>query len=81
MGGKRPTLLVVGRRLDPGDHELRDSLTRAAQPYEFYEAESAQGRALLERHGVTEEELPVVVDGERTYQNATIVTLAESWMR
>jgi thioredoxin reductase (NADPH) len=71
--------LVVGRRLDPRDHELRDSLTRAAQPYEFYEAESAEGRALLDRHGVTENALPVVVDGEQAYENATIVTLAESW--
>jgi thioredoxin reductase (NADPH) len=79
VGAKRPTLLVVGRRLDPGDHDLRDSLTRAAQPYEFYEAESAAGKALLDRHGVTEEALPVVVDGERAYENATIVKLAESW--
>jgi thioredoxin reductase (NADPH) len=71
--------LVVGRRLDPGDHELRDSLTRAAQPYEFYEAESEQGTALLDRHGVTEGGLPLVVDGEQAYENATIVKLAESW--
>jgi thioredoxin reductase (NADPH) len=79
VGVKRPTLTVVGRRLDPGDHELRDSLTRAAQPYEFYESESEEGRTLLERHGVTEGGLPVVIEGEQTYENATIVTLAESW--
>ncbi|HWX96927.1 MAG TPA: hypothetical protein VNZ01_08745, partial [Solirubrobacteraceae bacterium] len=73
MGGKRPTLLVVGRRLDPSDHELRDSLTRAAQPYEFYEPESSEGKALLDRHGVGEDGLPLVVDGEQAYENATIV--------
>ena len=28
----RPTLLVVGRRLEPEDHRLRDFLTRSAQP-------------------------------------------------
>jgi thioredoxin reductase (NADPH) len=79
VGGKRPTLLVVGRRLDPSDHELRDSLTRAAQPYEFYEPESSEGKALLDRHGVGEDGLPLVVDGEQAYENATIVKLAESW--
>jgi thioredoxin reductase (NADPH) len=79
VGGKRPTLVVVGRRLDPADHELRDSLTRAAQPYEFHESSSAEGRALLERHGVGEEGLPMVVDGENVYENATIVSLAEAW--
>ncbi|HEX4186896.1 MAG TPA: NAD(P)/FAD-dependent oxidoreductase [Solirubrobacteraceae bacterium] len=79
MGGRRPTLLVVGRRLDPEDHGLRDSLTRAAQPYEFYESSSPEGQALLERHGVGEEGLPLVVDGDQVYENATIVGLAEAW--
>jgi len=76
---QRQTLTVIGRRLHPGDHDLRDSLTRAAQPYEFYESDSAEGKALLERHGITEGGLPVVIDGEETLENATIVTLAESW--
>jgi thioredoxin reductase (NADPH) len=79
MGVRHRTLTVVGRRLDPRDHDLRDSLTRAAQPYEFYESESAEGRALLDRHGVREDGLPMVVDGEDTYENATIVKLAEAW--
>jgi thioredoxin reductase (NADPH) len=76
---KHDTLTVVGRRLDPADHELRDSLTRAAQPYEFYESDSDRGRALLERRGISDDGLPVVIDGEETYQNATLVMLAESW--
>jgi len=65
--------------LDPGDHELRDFLTRAAQPYEFYESDGAEGKALLERHGVATDGLPAVIDGEETYENATIVMLAEAW--
>jgi thioredoxin reductase (NADPH) len=76
---KHDTLTVIGRRLDPADHELRDSLTRAAQPYEFYESESAEGRTLLERHGISDDGLPVVIDGEDTYENATLVMLAEAW--
>lgn len=79
MSPQRQTLTVIGRRLDPGDHELRDFLTRAAQPYEFYESDGAEGMALLERHGVATDGLPAVIDGEETYENATIVMLAEAW--
>jgi len=28
MGGSHGSLTVIGRRLDPGDHDLRDALTR-----------------------------------------------------
>jgi hypothetical protein len=42
MSPPRATVQVIGRRLDPGDHELRDYLTRAAQPYEFYEPDSPE---------------------------------------
>jgi thioredoxin reductase (NADPH) len=76
---QRPTLTVVGRRLDPGDHDLRDALTRAAQPYEFYESDSPEGKALLERHGIPDSGLPVVIDGDEVFQNSTILRLAESW--
>jgi thioredoxin reductase (NADPH) len=76
---KHDTLTVIGRRLEPADHDLRDSLTRAAQPYEFYESDSAQGRTLLERHAIRDDGLPVVIDGEKTYENATLVMLAEAW--
>ncbi len=79
MSAQSKTLTVIGRRLDPGDHDLRDSLTRGAQPYEFYESDSAEGKALLDRHGITEGGLPVVIDGEELYENATMVTLAEAW--
>jgi thioredoxin reductase (NADPH) len=75
----RPTVQVIGRRLDPSDHELRDYLTRAAQPYEFYEAGSPAARALLERHGITEPQLPVVIDGSDVYEGASILTLVEAW--
>jgi hypothetical protein len=41
-----PTVKVVGRRLDPGDYRLRDFLTRAAQPHEFYLVERVEAAAL-----------------------------------
>jgi hypothetical protein len=50
----RPTVKVVGRRLDPGDYRLRDFLTRAAQPHEFYEAGTPQAEAVLAEAGATE---------------------------
>jgi len=34
----RPTVSVVGRRLDPEHYRLRDFLTRTAQPFEWLEA-------------------------------------------
>ena len=47
MSPIRPTVQVVGRRLDPGAHALRDFLTRIAQPHEFFEAGTPEAEALL----------------------------------
>jgi thioredoxin reductase (NADPH) len=79
MSPQRPTVQVVGRRLDPGDHQLRDSLSRADQPFEFYEHDSPAARVLFARHGIVEPRLPVVVDGERVFEAATLGPLLEAW--
>jgi thioredoxin reductase (NADPH) len=70
---------VVGRRLDPGDYRLRDFLTRAAQPHEFYEAGSAQADAVLAEAGAVGTALPVVVDGDVVHAGASVEGLAEAW--
>jgi thioredoxin reductase (NADPH) len=70
---------VVGRRLEPEDHRLRDFLTRAAQPHEFYEAGSPQADAVLAKAGAPSAELPVVVDGEDLYPGTNVQRLAEAW--
>jgi thioredoxin reductase (NADPH) len=75
----RPTVKVVGRRLDPGDYRLRDFLTRAAQPYEFYEAGTPQADAVLAEAGTDGAALPVVVDGDTVHAGATVERLAEAW--
>jgi len=75
----RPNVKVVGRRLDPDDYRLRDFLTRAAQPHEFYEAGSPQAEAVLAEAGANGAELPVVVDGDTFHARATIDRLAEVW--
>jgi hypothetical protein len=59
MSPVRPTIQVIGRRLDPERYRIRDALTRAAQPHEWFEAGSAEAQALLERHGMNDPELPV----------------------
>jgi thioredoxin reductase (NADPH) len=75
----RPTVKVVGRRLDPEHYRLRDFLTRAAQPHEFYEAGTVQADAVLAEAGVNGAALPVVIDGDTVYQGTSVEQLAESW--
>ncbi len=70
---------VVGSRLSPAAHRLRDFLTRAAQPYEFFDQHSEAGMRLLRDAGV-DGQGPVVIDGETVYTNATVETLADSWL-
>jgi thioredoxin reductase (NADPH) len=79
MSPVRPTVRVVGQSLEPGHHRLRDFFTRTAQPYEFLELGSSQAAALLAEHGLARQDLPVVVDGNDVYRNATVALLAEAW--
>jgi thioredoxin reductase (NADPH) len=79
MSPAKPKLWVVGRRLDAEHYRLRDFLTRAAQPYEWLDAGSPEADALLERFGLVDPELPVVVDGERPYTGATVDAVVAVW--
>src|SRR3954454_1852211 len=75
----RPTVRIVGLRLDPEHYRLRDFLTRVAQPHEWLEAGSAEATQLPHPRGVVAAPLPVVVDGDRTYTAATVETIAAAW--
>lgn len=79
MSPVRPTVTLVGRRLAPEDHRLRDLLTRMAQPYEWLEAGSPEARELLARQGVTDGELPVLVEDGAVLTRATVERLVEAW--
>ena len=79
MSPVRPTVTVVGRRLEPEHHRLRDFLTRAAQPYEWREAGTPEADALLAEHGVTVADLPLVVAEDGVVSRATVERLAEAW--
>src|SRR2546423_6449529 len=81
MSPVRPTVQVVGRRMDAEHYRLRDFLTRTAQPYEWHEAGSAEADALLERLGLRDAPLPVLVDGDQTYTAATVESVALAWGR
>jgi thioredoxin reductase (NADPH) len=64
----RPKVTVVGRRLAPEDHRLRDFLTRIAQPFEWIEA--AEG----------EPDLPRLTEQDGTvFAPATVERVAEAW--
>ena len=75
----RPTLKVVGRRLEPEDYRLRDFFTRTAQPHEFYEAGTPQADAILTAAGAARAALPVVVDGDTFHAGATVEGIANAW--
>ena len=56
----------MGERWAPRSHELRDLLQRNSISYEFLEADSAEGQALLAEVGRSAARLPVAVllDGQ-----------------
>jgi thioredoxin reductase (NADPH) len=52
---------IVGPRWGTRSHELRDMLTRMGIPHGWYQADSVEGRRLLEEAGEDGKRLPVVV--------------------
>src|SRR3954447_15622615 len=79
MSPVRPMVRVVGRPLEPSDHEVRDFLTRIAQPHEFLEAGSAAADALLSEKHARDAALPVVIDEDTVLAGATIPQLLDIW--
>ncbi len=79
MSPIRPTVRIVGKRLDPEHHRLRDFLTRVAQPHEWLEAGSPDAARVLAGLGLADPPLPVVVDGNAVYTAVTVELLAEAW--
>src|SRR3954447_2254338 len=79
MSPVRPLVRVVGRALEPGDYELRDFLTRTAQPHEFLEAGSDAAEALLADNDARGAELPVVIEEGNVVAGATIPQLLDIW--
>jgi thioredoxin reductase (NADPH) len=76
----RPSVTVIGRRLEAGDHEVRDHLTRSAQPFTWLEADTPEAERMLRERGTPDAELPVVIDGDRVIAAATPRGLIEAWL-
>jgi thioredoxin reductase (NADPH) len=80
MSPVRPTVLVIGTRLDPEHYRLRDFLTRTAQPHEWYELGSPEATELIERRGLgADVALPVLIDGDEIHTAASVESIAASW--
>jgi len=69
---------IVGDRWSEASHAFRDHLQRGAIPYGFYESDSPEGRALLERAG-TSGPLPIAIlhDG-RVFIQPTAIEIVEA---
>src|SRR5436190_6735123 len=79
MSPVRPTVQVVGRRMDAAHYRLRDFLTRTAQPYDWYEADTPAADRLLEQLALVDATLPVLVDGDRKLTSATVESVMTAW--
>jgi thioredoxin reductase (NADPH) len=75
----RPTVTVVGRRLEPEHYALRDFLTRTAQPHDWYEDGSPGADEVLARYGLVDPPLPVLVDEDLGLTGATIAKVVDAW--
>ena len=65
--------------MDAEHYRLRDFLTRTAQPYDWYEAGTADADRVLGELGLADAPLPVLVDGDRTYASATVESIMAAW--
>jgi thioredoxin reductase (NADPH) len=79
MSPVRQDVTVVGRRLEPEDHRLRDFLTRVDQSFAWVEAGTPEAHELLAAHGVAEDQLPLVVAPDGVVTAATVERLADAW--
>jgi thioredoxin reductase (NADPH) len=76
MSPVRPTVTVVGRRLDPQHHRLRDFLTRSAQPFTWVEAGALVEDGVL----APQARLPLVIEQDGTVTSgATVERLVSAW--
>ena len=79
MSPIRPTVHLIGTRLDPDAHRVRDFLTRIAQPHELVEAGSPEAETLLTARGVAHVQTPALIDGDHVLEGVTVASLADSW--
>jgi thioredoxin reductase (NADPH) len=75
-----PEVTVVGLRLEPGHHGLRDFLTRTAQPFTWLEAGTEAANEALAAAGAGGAPLPVLIEADGTvHEAAGVRSIAEAW--
>ena len=79
MSPVRPDVTLIGHRDEPAHYELRDLLTRAAQPHRWLDADSEAGRSALVAAGARPEDLPVIVDGDTVLRSVTPDGILDAW--
>src|SRR5215213_1413924 len=79
MSPPRRDVRIIGSSLGAEDQRLRDFMTRAAQPFEWYEAGTPAANELLAAQGISPADLPVVLDGGEALAPATIDAVVEAW--
>ena len=79
MSPVRPTVQLVGHRLEPAHYAMRDLLTRAAQPHDWIDAGSPEAEELFAARGLADPALPVLVDGDDVHEGITPERLGEIW--
>lgn len=81
MTPPRPTVSIIGCRLVPEYHALREFFTRTAQPYEWFEEGSPAADELARVHDIdpASAELPIMIDGEHVVTGATVERVAQVW--
>jgi thioredoxin reductase (NADPH) len=75
----RPQVTLIASLIGEEDQRLRDFLTRAAQPFDWLDAESPEALRLLEERGLSADDLPALLDGDETIAPATVERVAEAW--
>jgi thioredoxin reductase len=80
QGGGFQAVRIVGEQWSPRSQQLRDLFTRNHIPLGFYDADGSAGRALLDRLGLAEPDLPVVqlrfAEGSPALENPTDLDIA-----
>jgi thioredoxin reductase (NADPH) len=59
----RPDVKLIGTWFGEEEQRLRDLFTRVAQPFDWIEADTPEATELLAAHGLSEQDLPVVIEG------------------
>jgi thioredoxin reductase (NADPH) len=57
---------IVGERWSPRSHEMRDMLSRNGVPFEFVDADSDEGHALVRERGINATDFPAVIRHDGT---------------